>query len=344
MSTENYFALQWHITEKCDQRCKHCYLYAGKDRNYCRDLDLNTLKSILDNFISFCKKVNVKPSIAVTGGDPLLYHDIWNFLELLHSNNVPFSILGNPFHLDLTTAKRLKKLGCISYQMSLDGCKETHDYIRKKGSFDETISKIVCLKDADIPSSIMTTVSKSNIDEIPKLVDTVVSSGVDRFIFARYCPNPSDYELLPSPDEYKNFLEIMWKKYESLKNSDTIFILKDHLWYLYLYEHGMFDISEIYNPDDLICDGCGCRTKHMAVLTDGTVYACRRCPSPIGKVPESSFYDIFYSKKMDVYRQYDKFEACSKCELKNFCRGCPAVAKCLTGDFYSKDPQCWKVF
>ena len=49
-------------------------------------------------------------------------------------------------------------------------------------------------------------------------------------------------------------------------------------------------------------------------------------------------------EEVDKYRQYDKFEHCSKCEIKNFCRGCPSVAKCLTGDFYSKDPQCWKKF
>lgn len=23
-----HFAFQWHITEACDQRCKHCYIYA----------------------------------------------------------------------------------------------------------------------------------------------------------------------------------------------------------------------------------------------------------------------------------------------------------------------------
>ena len=88
---------------------------------------------------------------------------------------------------------------------------------------------------------------------------------------------------------------------------DTRFALKDNLWKLYLY-------------------------------------ACRRSETPVGKVPEQSFYDIFTGEEMDKYRQYDKFEHCSKCEIKNFCRGCPSVAKCLTGDFYSKDPQCWKKF
>ena len=23
-----YFAFQWHITDSCDQRCAHCYIFA----------------------------------------------------------------------------------------------------------------------------------------------------------------------------------------------------------------------------------------------------------------------------------------------------------------------------
>ena len=24
---KEYFAFQWHITDECDQRCKHCYIF-----------------------------------------------------------------------------------------------------------------------------------------------------------------------------------------------------------------------------------------------------------------------------------------------------------------------------
>lgn len=46
--------------------------------------------------------------------------------------------------------------------------------------------------------------------------------------------------------------------------------------------------------------------------------------------------------QMEKYREYEKFKKCSKCELKAWCRGCPAVASGAHGDFYDTDPQCWK--
>ncbi len=33
---KQYFAFQWHITDDCDQRCKHCYIFA---ENTCKQLD-----------------------------------------------------------------------------------------------------------------------------------------------------------------------------------------------------------------------------------------------------------------------------------------------------------------
>ena len=336
------FALQWHITEKCDQRCKHCYIYGGEDCNLKKDLSINEMAVILQNFVDFCNRVNKYPVLSITGGDPLLYENVWEFLELVKSYGIKFHILGNPFHLNDEVASRLKELGCTHYQMSLDGLEKTHDAIRMPGSYKATLSKIKCLKNAGIIATIMSTVSKMNMEELPDLVDVVVENNVDRFAFARYCPNPGDEDMMPSPLEYKDFFEKMWSKYEKYKDSSTLFSLKEHLWTLFLYEKGLFNIEDIQNKDNLILDGCHCGICHMTLLTDGTVYACRRSETPIGNVPDQSFYDIFFGNEMEKYRQYDSFEACSKCELLCYCRGCPSVANCSKGNFYAKDPQCWK--
>ena len=338
------FVMQWHITDQCDQRCKHCYIYEGKDKQCALELDLETLNLILQNFIECCNRLNANPFLTITGGDPLLYEKIWEFIEILHSEKIRFGILGNPFHVNKQVVRKLEKLGCMSYQMSLDGLKETHDKIRKPGSFEATLKAFEFFKNSKIRTGVMTTVSKINIKEIPKLVDIVIRNKIKAFGFARYCPNPGDLDQMVTPEEYRNLLDTMWKKYMQNQDKETTFVLKDHLWKLYLYENGLFDPNEIENPEDLILDGCHCGISHITTLADGTVYACRRSETPVGIVPQESFFDIFTGERMEQYRMYNKFDACSKCELKNFCRGCPSVSKCATGNFYAKDPQCWKKF
>mgnify|MGYP004520950481 CR=1 FL=1 len=336
------FTLQWHITDACDQRCKHCYIFRGEDKKKLSKFDKKTMKAVAYDFIHTCELMDCRPYFTITGGDPLLFSNIWELLELIHENNAQFAILGNPFHLNSEVISRLEDLGCTFYQMSLDGLKETHDAIRKKGSFDATIESMKYFQSSKIRLAIMSTVSKLNFNELPELVDIIVKNGANSYGFARFCPMENDYSQMVSPEEYKEFLDKMWKKFTYYKDSNTRFVLKDHLWKLYLYEKGIFNPCKLHNPDNLILDGCHCGISHLTCLSNGTVYACRRSETPIGTVPEQSFYDIFNGATLEQYRQYDRFEACSKCELKNFCRGCPSVTKSLTGNFYAKDPQCWK--
>jgi radical SAM protein with 4Fe4S-binding SPASM domain len=81
----------------------------------------------------------------------------------------------------------------------------------------------------------------------------------------------------------------------------------------------------------------------LILLADGTIMACRRFPSIVGNTRKDSFYDVFIkSDKLDEYRDYSDMEKCSKCELLQICRGCPAVAHGISGDWRSADPQRWK--
>jgi MoaA/NifB/PqqE/SkfB family radical SAM enzyme len=86
---------------------------------------------VIESCENMCKKINRAPYFYITGGDPILHKDFWKLLEVLKSKNIPFTILGNPFHLNDDVCKRLKELGCEKYQMSIDGLRKTHDYIRK---------------------------------------------------------------------------------------------------------------------------------------------------------------------------------------------------------------------
>lgn len=336
-----YFAFQWHITDSCDQRCQHCYIFSENIHFKVKEMSWDEIKSVFSNCLDMCEKANRIPYFYITGGDPILHSRFWDLMELFKANNIHFTILGNPFHLTNEVCRRLKEYGCERYQLSIDGLRETHDAMRKFGSFDCTLQKIKVIREAGIRCAIMTTVSGTNAHEIAGIIDTVVEHKVDIFAFGRYCPTSSEKSTHLTPEQYRNVLEVCWQKFEQYKDSGTNFNLKDHLWTLFLYEKGLFQIPEGLE-DDVIYEGCNCANNHLTLLPQGEVYACRRMESKVGNAFEEKLYDIFTGKEMDSYRQYDKFEKCAQCELKRFCRGCPAVTYGYTGNFYAADPQCWK--
>ncbi len=339
---KQYFAFQWHITDECDQRCKHCYIFS---ENNCKTLDSMSwgqMQSVFENCLEMCNKYNRLPYFYLTGGDPVLHPDFWKLLSLFKEKGIPFTILGNPFHLNDEVCRRLKDMGCEKYQMSLDGMENTHDWFRKPGSFNCTLEKIQCIKKAGIRSVIMTTVSGTNISEIPDIIDTVVKHKADVFAFARYCPTSGEKETGMTPQEYRALLDTCYAKFKACETAgcETYFNLKDHLWTLYLYEKGIFKIPEDAKPD-MIYGGCNCGNCHLTILPTGDIYACRRLKSKVGNVFTDRLADV-WTGNMESYRDYGKFEKCAKCELLRFCRGCPAVAYGTNGNFYSADPQCWK--
>lgn len=340
---QQYFSFQWHITDDCDQRCKHCYIFS---ENTCKQLDSMTWAQMQDTFyncLDFCKVYHRLPYFYITGGDPILHPDFWRLLDLLRQNGIPFTILGNPFHLNDAVCQRLKACGCEKYQLSLDGLRETHDWFRKPGSFDTTLEKIGCINRAGIRSVVMTTVSGRNIDEVPGIMDAAVAAGVNVFAFARYCPTSEEKNTGITPQRYRQLLADCSKKIKAYQAAGckTYFNKKDHLWTLYEYETGEFKIPADAQ-DGMIYGGCNCGNCHLTILPTGDVYACRRVQnSKVGNVFQDRLADLWVCQ-MESYRDYTRFSKCAKCELLPYCRGCPAVASGSTGDFYAADPQCWK--
>lgn len=302
------------------------------------------IQRVFENCLDFCRTFNRIPYFYITGGDPILHPYFWELLETFRRKGIYFSILGNPFHIDDEVCGRLKSLGCEKYQLSIDGLRATHDFFRKPGSFDETLSKIKVINNAGICSVIMSTVSSFNINEIPSVIDTVVEHEAEVYSFARYCPSGSGMSTGITPSEYREFLRVCDEKFRDYEAQGcrTYFNRKDHLWTLYDYEAGRFTI-----PDDaekgMIYSGCNCGKGHITILPSGDVYACRRVKdSKVGNALTEKLSDIWLNE-MESYREYGAFAKCSRCELLPYCRGCPAVAKGYYGDFYAEDPQCWKV-
>ena len=277
------------------------------------------MQEVVANCEDFCKVYNRVPYFYITGGDPILHPDFWKLMVLLKSKDIPFTLMGNPFRM-------LKACGCEKYQMSLDGMRETHDWFRKPGSFDLTLEKVGCLNRAGIKSIIMSTVSKTNINEIPNIIDEVVKAKVKVFAFSRYVTTGGEVDTGMTPQEYRRLLEVCDAKFKAYEAAgcETYFNRKDHLWTLYEYETGQFKLPKDA-CDGMIYGGCNCGNCHITISSNGDIMACRRVTdSRVANIWEDRLADVWVCQ-MEKYRDYDKFKKCSKCELKAWCRGCPAA-------------------
>lgn len=296
-----YFAFQWHITNSCDQHCEHCYIFS-EGHTKLVEMPFGRAQQVVADCVEKCRRMERQPYFYITGSDPILHSCFWDILALLRERNISFTILGNPFHLTDEGCRRLREHGCDKYQLSIYGRRETHDAIRNPGSFDTTVEKIAVIHRGGIRCAVMTTVSGTNIREIPDIIDLFVAHNVDIFAFGRYCPTSLGKSTHIEPLEYRHFLGCIGQKFEQYKDSGTMFNLKDHLWTLFLYEKGLFKIPEGLD-NDTIYDGCHCGDCHMTILPTGRVMACRRFESPVGNVFREPIHDIYNSERMNAYRR-----------------------------------------
>ena len=347
-----YFSLylQWHITAKCPYKCKHCYLpddstYKSELEN---ELDFETCCNLIDELFELANREKIKLlDITFTGGDPLLRKDLFSLIDYVQSKKLTgdkglnVDLMSTPKSINKKVLQEIRQKGIINLQLSIDGREEIHDEVRGEGAFRELLEAMELLKEEGFPILLMFTLGKENKDELIPLMYWASENKVDLFSFSRMVPiggAAKNYSKdLFTPEEYRNFLiEILKAQYDlELKDTETIFTLKEPLWELLYDEYGRREENGM--------TGCCYAGSMLTVLADGTVLPCRRLPVNLGKFPKDSITDIFYNSPcLNKIRDFSKYEKCSECHLVKSCRGNPCISYGLTGNLFSPDPQCWK--
>lgn len=334
------FYLQWHITNRCANRCKHCY-----QKNYQGiDTDLETADFILKSLKKCCEELESEPYLVITGGDPFANPNFPMILEKARENCKKVGILGNPEPLLAKNKKIvnwLRDMNIFNYQLSLDGLEKTHNSIRSKGSFQRTIRAIGILRESGIWVNVMSTVSSENINEMVDVMKTAYSAGANFWSFSRYCPSqkgdcgsPGNIKGLTdigiTPTKYLSFMETIMKEVRPYEKNKS---LQDREPLLCL----------VRNDDKSKIKGCGIGFSRLVVLPDRTVMACRRHPgSVLGKLNKKHSLLWFFAMhpKMDFYRDFSRMQDCINCQNILICRGCRAISFLANGNDYGSDPQC----
>ncbi|MCE5311587.1 MAG: selenobiotic family peptide radical SAM maturase [Nitrospiraceae bacterium] len=322
--SSDVFTLQWHITQSCDLHCKHCY-----DRSDRANVSFSDAVAILDQLYDFCAAKNVTGQVSFSGGNPFLHPDFKKIYKEASDRGFALAILGNP-----VSAEALEDIVSIEkpvfYQVSLEGLEEYDDYVRGSGHFRRTLDFLSLLKEFDIYSMVMLTLSRVNIDQVIPLAG-LLKARADLFTFNRLSiVGEAQNMLLPQKEEYRRFLEA----YLAEAESNDVLVCKDNLINILLRDKR----RDLFGG----CAGHGCSAafNFLSLLSDGEVHACRKLPSNIGNVKEQSIIQIYDSAIAEKYRMGPS--ECMGCDIRPVCGGCLAVAYSFGLDiFKQKDPMCF---
>ncbi|MCA1795344.1 MAG: radical SAM protein, partial [Desulfobacteraceae bacterium] len=163
----------WETTKRCNLSCKHCRAVA-EDHAYENELDTKEAFTLLDQI----REVGT-PIIILTGGEPLLREDIFDIAAYGTKLGLRMVMAPNGTLLTFDIAKKLKTCGIKRISVSLDGASpQTHDNFRGlSNAFTDAIRGIHFAKDAGLEFQINTTITKTNLDEIPKILKLAEDLG-----------------------------------------------------------------------------------------------------------------------------------------------------------------------
>ena len=161
--------LMVNITERCNLRCKHCYI---TDKHQ-KDLPLDRLKELIQEFYE-----SQGSKLILTGGEPFLYEKFAELLEFLKDIPLKKVLLSNG---TLITERKdlldLIKQNHFEVFVSIDGLEQSHNDFRNADCFQDSIDGIKLLLDKGVTVSINTMVHKKNLREFEQLAMYLRSLG-----------------------------------------------------------------------------------------------------------------------------------------------------------------------
>lgn len=303
----DFESLDIDITNSCNLLCKHCCFFGEGKHQIKYELDFGILIRVINEALELglCK-------LKISGGEPFTYSKIAEILNFVADKNIHTKIVTN----GLLLHKYIDNLqnDRLAFIISLDGFKQSHDYLRGSGTFDKALNNIKLAIQNGFDVEVNTVVYDKNINELKDFSNFIKDIGASRLNVQVIRPFGVAKEKL------KDNL-ITDKKF--LRN-----IHQDELDWQTL---------KIDNNTQF-CTSC---KTGLLVDYNANVYACLFInETPIGNLKNNRLIEI-YKQGINNNPLFNikKSTECYSCELfNNYCAGgCRARALIMNGSIESCD-------
>lgn len=332
----------WETTRRCNLACKHCRAVA-EDHPYGNELSTTAAFRLLDQI-----KAVGDPIIILTGGEPLLRSDIFDITAYGTRLGLRMVMAPNGTLITKETAIRMKKSGIKRISISLDGSTpETHDAFRGvEKAYDHALRGINMAKEAGLEFQINTTITKTNLDQIPKILNFAQNLGaVAHHIFLLVPTGRGKYivDTEINAREYEKTLN--WFYDQQDKTSLQLKATCAPHYYRILRQRAKKDGEKVTFEThglDAVTRGCLAGNGFCFISHVGRVQACGFLDVECGDITKMTFKKVWeHSTVFNALRDFSNLKNnCGICEFKNVCGGCRARAYEATGNYLEEEPLC----
>ena len=332
---ENSFYIQWHITNFCNLRCRHCY---QADFTKEEDLGWEGLKDVSENILSALRAWRDRACIHLTGGEPLLKPELYSLLDHLDPQPeveelgmITNGLLLNDEILDRLSAVRKFK----TVKISLDGADaRVHNHIRPAGNFDRVMEKIALVRERNaFDVNLMFTVMRSNLESLPAILRLGEELRVHGLIIERFIPWGRGMEVrneVLGKEHWRRMLKALFAYFSMELEENEI------------PPYQAFQVDFRGEEPQLLGAPCVLGKEGFCIMPNGDIFPCRRFPLTIGNLRQDSLVNIWENcSVLNQLRRKENLKGkCGHCGEEN-CSGCRSLAFSLTGDYLAEDPHCW---
>ncbi len=246
------------ITERCQLRCRHCYMGDRLERGLVMSYEKAT------QIISYCHRLGAE-YLTFVGGEPTLHPDLPRMVE--HATNTGYrKVMIDSNGLLVSRIKEIPSENLFYVRISLDGATAaTHDKVRGKGNYDKAIAGIKELVASGYKVRMTTTIFQFNLHETPTILALADELGVELVNFHTFSEEGygaanSDWSL--APEDWIQFYESLEKvkhNYKTAVRYPPTWVTKENLGYY---------VEKGYQ-------GCiGCSLDRLSIFPDGRCYVC----------------------------------------------------------------------
>jgi len=215
--------VNFDITHRCPLKCIMCNVWKEKV-DVSKELSLEELKKLVDEIADWGID-----HISLAGGETLVREE--DVVELIkYASNKPhmrIDLITNGYLLNEKVCKKLLEANVSKISLSLDGArKETHDFIRGKGSFEKVIkaAKILVRLKKEMKSEVelefTTAVMRQNFRELVDIFNLMERIG---FQYVNYQAVVPDNTFTKGLKEFYRFYESdMWIREEEIPELEEV--------------------------------------------------------------------------------------------------------------------------